>query len=314
MNIESFSGKREDSILCSVCVATYRRPQLLEKLLKSLEKQVFPENVHMEVIVVDNDSDRSASQVINQKKNDGSICIKYFTQPRKNISLTRNLAIEKASGQYILFIDDDEVVSTAWLYHLFNTAIAYNADGVFGLVVPEFHPEAPQWIRNRDFYFRPMEPTGTEAKFTFSGNCLIKASILKKLKEPFDPRYGITGGGDTIFFDRLAKQGARFINCLEAVTFEFMPPYRTSLSYLLRRALKGGNTFSRKMIDENIDKYQLITRLLMFTKGLSHIFVSFILLVIFLLHKVHRIKWMIKMATNIGRLLAVFNWYYKAYK
>ena len=41
-------------MICSVCIATYKRPYLLEKLLISLMNQNLPDDLEMEVIIVDN--------------------------------------------------------------------------------------------------------------------------------------------------------------------------------------------------------------------------------------------------------------------
>lgn len=51
-------------MLYSICIATYKRPELLKKLLESLSKQELPESVEIEVIIVDNDKSESAREVV----------------------------------------------------------------------------------------------------------------------------------------------------------------------------------------------------------------------------------------------------------
>ena len=51
-------------MLYSICIATYQRPEILEKLLESLSKQKLPESVEIEVIIVDNDKSESAKEVV----------------------------------------------------------------------------------------------------------------------------------------------------------------------------------------------------------------------------------------------------------
>jgi len=307
------SLESEENILCSVCIATYLRLTLLEKLIYSLKNQVLPNGVCMEIIVVDNDPLRSAAPIVHKFENTAKICFNYYNQPIKNISLTRNLAVKNASGQYILFIDDDEVASSEWLFQLLKTVKTYNVDGVLGYVEPEFHNEAPKWVKRRDYFFSPMTATGTPVKHTFVGNCIIKASLLKKMEGPFDPQYGITGGEDTFLFDTMLRQGAVFVNCREAITKEFIPQTRTRLSYIFHRALKGGNSFARRTIETAGEK-RIIKRLSMIFKGSIIIAISLIFLIILFPFKIKRTKWMIKLSENIGRFLAAFNWHYKAYK
>jgi hypothetical protein len=43
-----------------VCIATFKRPALLERLLRDLLAQQLPDGVSMHIIVVDNDVDESA--------------------------------------------------------------------------------------------------------------------------------------------------------------------------------------------------------------------------------------------------------------
>ncbi|MCZ6703705.1 MAG: glycosyltransferase [Ignavibacteria bacterium] len=57
-------------MLYSICIATYKRPELLEKLLDSLSNQKLPESVILEFIIVDNDKSGSAKEVVEiAKKN-----------------------------------------------------------------------------------------------------------------------------------------------------------------------------------------------------------------------------------------------------
>jgi len=49
----------------SICIATYKRPELLEILLQSLSKQKLPESVEIEVIIVDNDKSESAKEAVD---------------------------------------------------------------------------------------------------------------------------------------------------------------------------------------------------------------------------------------------------------
>jgi succinoglycan biosynthesis protein ExoM len=300
----------KSSILCSVCIATYRRPQLLEKLLRSLANQLLPEMVNLEIVVVDNDVDQAGESIVRRFKNTSRIRFYYFSQPVKNISITRNMGVENASGEYILFIDDDEVASAQWVSHLLNTLSAYNADGVFGQVLPKFHPQAPKWMQQADFFFNHLPGTGEKATQKYTTNCIIKASLLKGLKEPFDPRYGLTGGEDNDLFARLESKGARFVYSTEALTWEYLAPDRTRLSYLFLRRIRYGAGPAHKSI-EGAGKKKFLVRFLIGLKAISLGIISFIFMIFFLGNKVRRMQWFLRIAINIGRFLAVFGKFYR---
>jgi succinoglycan biosynthesis protein ExoM len=299
--------------LCSVCIATYRRPHFLEKLLLSLRNQRLPDAVAIEIIVVDNDLHKSAEPIIEKFKHISGCTIYYYNQIIKNISLTRNLAVEKSSGNYILFIDDDEVASSQWVYHLLNTIEKFNADGVFGPILLEFNPSTPKWMQRRDLFYPEITYTGAKPEFMGTGNCIFKASLLKGMKEPFDIRYGITGGEDTHLFQKLENEGRHFVFCKEAVAIEYLPPSRTKVLYLFLRGLRGGNTHTRRTIEFAGERKNWV-RLYMVSKSLCYGVVSFLLMITQIQNSVRRTRWLIKFGSNIGRFMAVFGWYYEGYR
>ena len=94
-------------MICSACIATYKRSQLLKKLLDGILNQNVTDNIRLQVIVVDNDVEKSAEHIIKEYENRENIIFEYFVQPEKNTSLTRNVAVENSIGDYLLFIDDD---------------------------------------------------------------------------------------------------------------------------------------------------------------------------------------------------------------
>ena len=91
----------------SVCICTYKRPQLLKRLLETLEKQET-DGFTFSVVVADNDEGRSAEPVVLEFSAQSAIPVTYCMESEQNISLARNRAIANASGDFIAFIDDDE--------------------------------------------------------------------------------------------------------------------------------------------------------------------------------------------------------------
>ena len=302
-------------MICSVCIATYKRPELLDRLLTSLEEQVLPDNVELEIIVVDNDCVRSAAPVIARHDDRKPLSCHYFIQPQKNISMARNMAVANARGAYLLFIDDDERATSSWAAALLEAAGRYRADVVFGPVFPAFDNEAPEWIRKRGWLLVgdtiPKAPTGSEALGTWAGNCLVKASILKGISGPFDPEYGDTGGEDTELFNRLKRRGARLIYCNEACVFEHWPLSRTRLSYLLRRGLTGGNIHTRRVIAFARRKGSV--RMVMLGKAVAFGFLSLALAIVTLPSRLWRTYWQMRLAANVGRFMAAVGQHYRSY-
>jgi succinoglycan biosynthesis protein ExoM len=306
-NFDQKNKKGEPTILCSICIATFRREKLLEKLIISLINQKLPRNVELEIIIVDNDKNRSAEKIVKNFKSEAKINFHYLSQSIRNISLTRNLGVKHAKGIYILFIDDDEVASDRWVYYLLNTINDYSADGVFGKVIAEFNAHTPRWMMRNELFFHNIQPTGQLAKHKYTTNCIIKASLLKKMEEPFDPAYGLTGGEDSDLFHRLEKGGARFVCSQEAVSYEYLPSERTRLSYLFLRKMRYAIGPTRQSI-EAAGRKRIFIQIFMIGKALCYGTVSIILAIIFLPFPERRAEWLLKLGSNVGRFLTVFGW------
>jgi len=130
---------------------------------------------------------------------------------------------------------------------------------------------------------------------------------------PFDPTYGLTGGEDAQLFDRLKRKGAKFIYCNEAWVSEYVPPSRTRVSYLVKRALRTGNARARLLI-EAAGKGKIFVRLLILCKAMCFGSISLVLAIVMFPSKIWRTCWGMKLATNVGRFLAVFGGYYQEYR
>ncbi|MGH7835013.1 MAG: glycosyltransferase [Candidatus Binatia bacterium] len=226
-----------------VCIATYKRPQLLRKLLLSLVAQETGGEFSFSIIVADNDAQRSAEPVVGEL-NAGGQKIIYAVEPEQNISLARNKSLSFATGDYIATIDDDEYADSRWLLNLYRAITSHHADVVHGPVIPEFHSRTPHYIRQG--FMRPNPPTGsTEKYFLNTGNTLFRRQLIEGLPAPFDPRFGRTGGEDTAFFYELKGRGCRMTWCREALVFERVASRRANLMWLLRRRFRHGNLYPR---------------------------------------------------------------------
>jgi succinoglycan biosynthesis protein ExoM len=297
----------------SVCIATYRRLDRLAAVLHDLAQQ---ELLPSEIVVVDNDPEGSAAAVLESfRRGDPPFALHYAVQPLKNIALTRNRTVELSSGEWLAFIDDDERAPTYWLARLTAASKSYTADGVLGPVVPVVPAEAPQWIRRGQFYDFPRMATGTIVppnRLRF-GNVLLRGRLLRELGRPFDPAYGLTGGEDGDLLSRLALSGARIVWCDEAIVNEPIEQGRLSLTWLLRRSLRGGQDFARHSLAGRYGP-QNMGRTRLFIRALLQLIAAVGLTVLALpLGRHHAARWLIKASSNLGKLSTFLGWHYREY-
>jgi glycosyltransferase involved in cell wall biosynthesis len=283
--------------LISVCICTFKRPELFEKLLVELEKQNTNGEFEFEVVVVDNDPMQSGKPVFQRIKNESKLSISYYHEPERSISLARNKCITLANGNFIAFIDDDEFPSEKWLQLLFYTMIRESADGVLGPVEPFYDNETPKWLKKSNLLNRDRLKTGEiirHPKYTRTGNVIFKRDIFDDIKVPFDPKYGKIGGGDVEFFERMLVRKKRFAWCNEAVVYEHIEAKRRKRAYYIKRAFTRGLTNSMKYPFLSIGTLK------------SLVAIPFYLLVVpfsFFLGQHTLIKYAVKICDHIGKIL-----------
>jgi len=224
----------------TVCVCTYRRPDLLRNLLEDLRQQDTGGLFTYSILVVDNDHRRSASSVVSEFAALHEVHVEYYVEPEQNIALARNKAIEHASGDFVVFIDDDESPIQRWLLALFEACSKHNAHGVLGPVHPRYAETPPAWVVDGKFYDRPTYPTGfvIDWRKGRTGNTLLKKEVFNGVMQPFRPEFRT--GEDQDFFRRMIEKGYVFIWCNEAVAYEVVPPIRWKRTFMLKRALLRG--------------------------------------------------------------------------
>jgi glycosyltransferase involved in cell wall biosynthesis len=90
--------------LVSVVVPTHNRPEMLAQALASVQAQTFTD---YEVIVVSNgESDEMRARSRACAARCGAV---FFDLPVGNVSAARNHAVARAKGEWIAFIDDDDI-------------------------------------------------------------------------------------------------------------------------------------------------------------------------------------------------------------
>lgn len=281
-----------------VCICTYKRPELLRRLLSKLEEQETEGLFDYSIVIVDNDRSQSAQQTVESYARQSKISINYFVEPEQNIALARNKAIENAKGDFIGFIDDDEFPVDQWLLNLYKDLNRYKSDGILGPILPHFEKEPPKWVLKGRFFDRPTHPTGhvLEWRNTRTGNALLRRELFKEDREWFDPAFG-SGGEDRDFFRRKIEEGHVFVWCNEAPVFETVPPNRWKRTVLLKRALLRGKMALNATRSKPMSVFYSLAAVAIYTFCLPLFFV--------LGHHVF-MKYLIKDCDHVGKVLAFF--------
>jgi len=96
-------------MMFSIIIPTYNRADFIEKTIHSALTQTF---ANFEVIIIDDGSTDSTEETINAINDDR---INYFKKENEERGAARNYGILKASGEYITFLDSDDILYPNYL-------------------------------------------------------------------------------------------------------------------------------------------------------------------------------------------------------
>jgi hypothetical protein len=229
----------------AICIVTFRRPEGLRRLLRSIAGQRFQKvrRPEITVIVVDNDAARTARQVCERSRADLALRLIYHHEPAQGIPLARNAALGcvPADVDHIAWIDDDEVASTGWLAALIACIEETGADHATGPVTPLIPEQAPDWIVTGGFFERCNLPDRAEVRSVATNNVLMSAEAWRRSGLRFDERLRYTGSSDTLFFLHGRHFGWQTRWAAQAVVFEIEPPSRLTARWIIARQFRTGN-------------------------------------------------------------------------
>jgi glycosyltransferase involved in cell wall biosynthesis len=107
-------------MLASVVVCTRNRARRLERLLESLAAQTIrPET--FEIIVVDDHSEDETPSTCRKWRERFDNMVPVRLERHSGIGAAGNRAIARATGQFLLFIDDDCIADPGWLEGMIQT-------------------------------------------------------------------------------------------------------------------------------------------------------------------------------------------------
>lgn len=221
----------------TVAICTLRRPQI-EDALRSLGRQIMPDQTQLRVLVIDNDDhDRRRPDIVAMGRANG-LDLEYIHAPRFNISTARNAGLDACTTRWLAFMDDDEVAMDDWVANLL--AHRQGQQAVFG-IARAIYPEsgAPSWIAGEDFHSNQMVPQDPPWK-GYTCNVLIDMDFVRRHGLRFLEELGQIGGEDTIFFREMYMRGGKLAYAPGAVVEEPTPLSRMTLGWLIKRRFRSG--------------------------------------------------------------------------
>ncbi len=152
----------------SVIIPTYNRSKLVKEAVENVLRQNYTD---FEVIVIDDGSIDDTGSVIKQVTDER---VKYYYKPNGGQSSARNVGLRKSSGEYIAFLDEDDLWPEDYLGVVISQLDEQKDYGATYTRVFELHPDGTKkelstperyrsgWITKYYFDFSPcLMPSAT---------------------------------------------------------------------------------------------------------------------------------------------------------
>lgn len=117
---------REKRGLISVIVPVYKTEAYLEESVRSITSQEY---TNLEIILVDDGSPDACPGICDALAKEDTR-IQVIHQGNAGVSQARNAGLEVAQGEYVSFVDSDDVIHPMMYTNLYNALIEYDADVV----------------------------------------------------------------------------------------------------------------------------------------------------------------------------------------
>lgn len=196
--------------LVSICISHYERPDVLLQLLHSLRLQSY---THFEVIIVDDGSSSPAAiAFLAELESTLEEHWQILRIPNSYLGEARNRAAALAKGEYLLFLDDDDVLKSHALTTLVNVATKTGAH-VLSSFLDEFASDLDPLSETttplpnrRSFWFSGQSiALGVLTNCFGSGNIFVQRSVFTEMGG--FSTFREVGAEDWEFYMRVATHG-----------------------------------------------------------------------------------------------------------
>jgi glucosyl-dolichyl phosphate glucuronosyltransferase len=227
----------------TVAIATWNRAPLLSRTLAEMTKLRIPAGAQWELLVANNNSTDDTDAAIAEFTD--RLPIRRIFEPRLGKSFACNLLVREATGDLILWTDDDALVDSEWLAKYHEAASSWPDAAFFGgTVEPLYEAPPPPWVVRNETqvahcfglcqYGKSLRPLAPQ-EYPNGSNMAFRRDLLNRF--PFDLRLGKTGKRkgwceDSELVDRLRDAGQFGLWVGTASVKHWVPKERMTYRYV----------------------------------------------------------------------------------
>ncbi len=250
----------------TVAIRAYNAAQRLPALLAALQAQVAVEQLAWEILIVDNCSTDGTAELVDQLQADwpAGCALRYCLEPRQGAVFARRCAMQQAQGEWVGFLDDDNLPRADWVAACYAFGCDNPQAGAYGSQIHGvFEVEPPEHFE-RIAHFLPVIERDRAVCFTEgiyarkkvlppgAGLVIHRRAWLESVPNRLNLRgpiaHGLAAKGEDIeALSHMKKAGWEIWFNPEMHIDHLIPQWRFERDYLLRffRGVGLGRCFTR---------------------------------------------------------------------
>lgn len=222
----------------SVIIPTYKPKEYIYECLESLKNQTLCKDIFEVLIVLNGEKEPYYSKIKKWIFENNLENFKLLYSEIAGVSNARNIALDLAKGDYIVFIDDDDYVDNDYLQELFKVNKRIGVNGIAVANYVRFEDRTKKILSGVSYPFNGNTVLGTRKFFSIVWLKMIPRDVIFNTR--FNTKY--KNGEDTLFMIEISKN-IRVVEKVEKETFYW------------RRVRQDSAHFRKKSKKEIIKKY-----------------------------------------------------------
>ena len=252
--------------MLSIIICTYNREKYIYNVLQSLAQNNFPADLYEIVLINNNSTDQTEEKCRAFQQDYPQVTFRYFVETNQGLSFARNRGIKEATGDILVYVDDDAFVNKEYLrayYDIFTQKGAVDAAG--GPIIPHYETKPPKWFS----YFTRELITGYlyqgnkvgkfKRKFPGGGNAAYRKDVFEKTGL-FNVDLGrkgnsLAGAEEKDIFDKMNALGMAILYVPNAILYHIIPEQKLQKDYFNRLTYSIGQSERTRTLNISVTKY-----------------------------------------------------------
>ena len=265
--------------MISVIICTYNRDKYIYNVLKSLALGTLEHSAY-EIILVDNNcTDNTRSEVDHFCNVFPQVTLRYFVETNQGLSHARNRGIRESKGDILVYVDDDATVNPDYLKTYADWFESHpETDAAGGPIIPHYETGSePKWMTyfikrllTGYLYFGDKAKPFPGQNYPGGGNAAYRSRVFEKVGL-YNVELGrngdsLGGGEEKDIFDKMKREGMQFVYLPDAILYHSIPGYKLEPDYFNRltrgigqseraRTLRIGKSSYRKRLLSELKKW-----------------------------------------------------------